>query len=77
MVSGQAIPLLVPGVPTTLDDRSACQVEGTVQPIQDAPRTSAFAGGLGNAAYRDEVCRASTAAGGGTLGSSGRQSMDL
>ena len=73
---GHRLPLVVED-PTMLDDRSACQAEGIDQPIQDAPRTLAFAGGLGNAAYRGEVCRASTAAGEGRLGSSVRQSMDL
>lgn len=60
-----------------LDDRSACQVVGIVQPIQDATRTLAFAGDLDNAAYRGEGYRASTAADEGRLGSSGRRSMDL
>lgn len=72
-----ATPLRALEDPKRLDDHSACQAERTGQPTQDAARTSAFAGVLGNAAYRDEGYRASTAADEGRLGSSGRRSMDL
>lgn len=72
-----ATPLRALEDPKRLDDRSACQAERTGQPTQDAARTSAFAGVLGNAAYRDEGYRASTAADEGRLGSSGRRSMDF
>jgi hypothetical protein len=63
--------------PKRLDDRSACQAEGIVQPTQDAARTLGFAGVLDNVAYRGEGYRASTAADGGRLGSSEQRSMDL
>jgi hypothetical protein len=48
-----------------LDDHSAYQAEHIGQPTRDAARTSVSAGVLGSAAYRGEVCRASTAAGEG------------
>jgi hypothetical protein len=77
VASGQATPLQVPEGPMKTDDRNACRAGGTVQPTQDATRTLASEGALGNAAYRDAGCKASTAADEGRLGSSGRRSMDL
>jgi hypothetical protein len=63
-----AIPWLAQGGPTTRGAHSAYQAGGIALPIQVATRTWASEGALGSAAYRGEVCKESTAAGGGRLG---------
>jgi len=73
----QARPLPAQAHPKSQDDRSAYLAEGTGQPIQVATRTLGSEGARGSVAFRDGACRASIAAGAGTLGWSQLRLMDL
>lgn len=55
---------------------SACQVEGIAPPIQVATCTWGFEDAQGNAACRDEVCKANIAVDEDRSGSSRRRLMD-